>query len=66
MKRRNVIGLALCTSLAAVWFSLQFQTSASEPTVVADEEMKPVDVNMHDFMEGMFQGPYRRVKVAME
>ncbi len=66
MKRRNVIGLALCTSLAAVWFSLQFQTSASEPTVVADEEMKPVDVNMHDFMEGMFQGPYRRLKVAME
>jgi hypothetical protein len=28
--------------------------------------MKPLDVNMHDFMEGMFQVPYRRLKVAME
>jgi cytochrome c556 len=25
----------------------------------------PVDVNMHDFMEGMFQAPYRRLKVAL-
>ena len=25
----------------------------------------PVDTNMHDFMEGVFQGPYRRLKVSM-
>src|SRR5947207_3200820 len=26
---------------------------------------KPVPVNMHDFMEGVFQSPYRRLKAAM-
>jgi hypothetical protein len=25
----------------------------------------PVDTNMHDFMEGVFQGPYRRLKTGM-
>lgn len=25
----------------------------------------PVDVNMHDFMEGVFQAPYRRLKAGM-
>lgn len=66
MIRRIVIGLALCTSLAVIWLNFQPQISASETTVVADEEIKPVDVNMHDFMEGMFQVPYRRLKAAME
>lgn len=28
-------------------------------------EIVPVPVNMHDFMEGVFQGPYRRLKTAM-
>lgn len=65
-KKRNVIFLALCTSLAVIWLSFQLQISASEPTILVDDELKPVDVNMHDFMEGMFQAPYRRLKVAME
>ena len=26
---------------------------------------KPVETSMHDFMEGVFQGPYRRLKTAM-
>ncbi|MFM8328044.1 MAG: hypothetical protein ACKN9U_24550, partial [Pirellulaceae bacterium] len=38
-------------------------TASSEGT---DAAIKPVDVNMHDFMEGMFQAPYRRLKTAME
>ncbi len=25
----------------------------------------PVDVSMHDFMEGVFQGPYRRLKASI-
>ena len=28
-------------------------------------EIVPVDTNMHDFMEGMFQAPYRRLKVSI-
>ena len=28
-------------------------------------EIVPVPVNMHDFMEGMFQAPYRRLRPAM-
>ncbi len=66
MKRRNAMYLTLCTTLVVICLSFLLQTSASEPTVGADEEIKPVDVNMHDFMEGMFQAPYRRLKVAME
>lgn len=66
MKRRIIICLALCSSLSVIWLNFQFQTTAAEPTGVADEEIKPLDVNMHDFMEGMFQAPYRRLKVAME
>lgn len=66
MKKRNVVCLALGTSLAVIWLSFMLQISASEPTTVAADELKPVDVNMHDFMEGMFQAPYRRLKVAME
>ena len=38
-------------------------TASSEGT---DAAIKPVDVNMHDFMEGMFQAPYRRLETAME
>ena len=34
----------------------------SNPSVA---ELVPVDTNMHDLMEGMFQAPYRRLKVAI-
>jgi mono/diheme cytochrome c family protein len=36
---------------------------ASEPAT--ELELKPVDVTMHDFMEGAFQFPYRRLKELM-
>ena len=47
--------------------------SAMAPTTAADEPAKAtpapvpasVPVSMHDFMEGVFQSPYRRLKVAM-
>ena len=43
---------------------------AEPPAVRAEEKAPaaaqvPVDVNMHDFMEGVFQAPYRRLKTAM-
>jgi hypothetical protein len=57
---------AMCACLAVIWLNYLRQISASEPILVADEEIRPVDVNMHDFMEGMFQVPYRRLKAAME
>jgi hypothetical protein len=62
----TAIFFALSSSLAVVWLSNQFQISASELAILQDQEIKPVDVNMHDFMEGLFQVPYRRLKVAME
>lgn len=66
MKRRIGFGLTLCTSLAVAGLSFLLQTSAAEPTEAAVDEIRPLDVNMHDFMEGVFQSPYRRLKVAME
>ncbi len=66
MKRRIAICLALCASLTVIWLNFQPSISASETSASTEGEMKPVNVNMHDFMEGMFQVPYRRLKVAME
>ncbi len=38
---------------------------SANSTYIAPPELVPVDTNMHDFMEGMFQLPYRRLKEAM-
>ena len=35
------------------------------PVAIDDAGVEPVDVNMHDFMEGVFQGPYRRLKESI-
>ena len=35
------------------------------PAANLELEIVPVDTNMHDFMEGMFQAPYRRLKVSI-
>jgi len=50
--------------------SMSYAFFPSQPTQarsvsLADPQMKPLDVNMHDFMEGLFQAPYRRLKVSM-
>ncbi|MFN7628223.1 MAG: hypothetical protein ACK5PZ_15455 [Pirellula sp.] len=50
-------------SLTCVFFPSQ--PTQARPTSLADAQIKPLDVNMHDFMEGMFQAPYRRLKVSM-
>lgn len=35
------------------------------PSIAPLADIVPVDTNMHDFMEGMFQSPYRRLKEAI-
>ena len=44
------------------------QNTVSQPSTIAtatSTPIVPVDTNMHDFMEGMFQAPYRRLKEAV-
>lgn len=65
MKKLTVLMLIVGGSFVITWLNYQPQLIATEPTP-ADEALKPVDVNMHDLMEGMFQVPYRRLKIAME
>ena len=55
--------LCIATCLTApIWFSSQLTAKSVSPLA---GELKPVDVNMHDFMEGVFQAPYKRLKIAM-
>jgi hypothetical protein len=51
--------------LAVPWVLCPSQPTLARPVNLADPQIKPLDVNMHDFMEGMFQAPYRRLKVSM-
>lgn len=55
--------VALFGSLGlGVFFQPNANAIPSAPTV---PEIVPVDTNMHDFMEGMFQAPYRRLKESI-
>ena len=65
MRKLTLFTLILGSAFAITWLNFQPKITATEPTPV-DDAIKPVDVNMHDLMEGMFQVPYRRLKVAME
>ncbi len=53
--------VAACFSLPS-WVSSRI--SANSKTSEAGA-VKPIDVNMHDFMEGVFQAPYKRLKTSM-
>lgn len=68
MRKFPLLSLALGAAVTVTWLSYdQPEISATEPLAAeVDEALKPVDVNMHDLMEGMFQLPYRRLKTAME
>ncbi len=41
------------------------EVAAGQDEPASDSGLKPVDVTMHDFMEGAFQAPYRRLKELM-
>ena len=62
--------ISICLVLIAIcmlcFSSIPSQNPGGKLTEETDTAIKPVDVNMHDFMEGMFQAPYRRLKTAME
>lgn len=67
MTRSFFVSTAFLAFIAAAisipsWVSsrLSANTQPTEAGVV-----KPIDVNMHDFMEGVFQAPYKRLKTSM-
>ncbi len=52
--------------IGSVGLGAYFQSTANAiPAHSLPPELVPVDTNMHDFMEGMFQSPYRRLKEAI-
>ena len=52
--------------IGSVALGVYFQPTANAvPTPGFPLDIVPVDTNMHDFMEGMFQAPYRRLKVSI-
>ena len=56
-------GVAILGSLILGTHLLVPVSAHSTPNALI--ELKPVDTNMHDFMEGMFQAPYRRLKESI-
>lgn len=40
-------------------------TASAVPSNALPLDLVPVDTSMHDFMEGMFQSPYRRLKESI-
>lgn len=60
----SLIFLSLITACIALPSWLASRVSANSSSTEAGT-VKPIDVNMHDFMEGVFQAPYKRLKVAM-
>lgn len=68
MKSTFRIGI-LVAMVGSLGLGAYFQSAAvAISSNNAAAEMVPVDTNMHDLMEGMFQAPYRRLKesIAME
>lgn len=56
----------VCLAAALLGAGFVIGTGGPAPARAAEKaELVPVPVNMHDFMEGMFQAPYRRLKPAM-
>jgi hypothetical protein len=58
---------ALVLAVVGIWTLHVAPSSRAEAG--ADDQPKttpvPVETSMHDFMEGVFQGPYRRLKTAI-
>lgn len=54
-------GLLGCVVSGLAFFGPGDSTVSASPTKL-DELYKPMDVNMHDYMEGVFESSYRRLK----
>jgi len=56
----------VAVAIALVASGICFQPKAiAIPASAPAIDIVPVDTNMHDLMEGMFQAPYRRLKEAI-
>jgi len=56
----------LVALIGSLGLGVFFQPNAiAIPSAPPALEIVPVDTNMHDFMEGMFQAPYRRLKESI-
>jgi len=62
VKSLNRVGLLIAVVGLIGLGAYPEQTAVAVPTPTL---IVPVDTNMHDFMEGMFQAPYRRLKEAL-
>jgi len=51
--------------IGTVALGAYFQPTANAVPARLALEIVPVDTNMHDLMEGMFQAPYRRLKASI-
>jgi mono/diheme cytochrome c family protein len=56
-----VFGIAITSAI----FVSTTASDADETSTAVEHNPKAVDVSMHDFMEGVFQSPYRRLKQSM-
>jgi hypothetical protein len=76
LENRRMRARTFLTASALVIFALGASQADITPATPANAANKapdkapagtpvPVETSMHDFMEGVFQGPYRRLKVSM-
>jgi hypothetical protein len=67
MRTRTFIA-ASAFALVGLWVTragLPQPAPANAAEKAGEKAPVPVDTSMHDFMEGVFQGPYKRLKTAM-
>lgn len=64
MRKLACLVVFLGLSVVLSW-SVESVSVAALDNAQAKTNAEPVPVNMHDFMEGVFQAPYRRLKAGM-
>lgn len=65
MKFSIQFGIVFVLIASAVTGGYLQPSATAVPSNSPPTDIVPVDTNMHDFMEAMFQTPYRRLKEAM-
>lgn len=62
---KRTVSAVLILIVCGVCFNLLTRAGTAQTAESESGKIKPVEVSMHDFMEGMFQAPYRRLKPAI-
>ncbi|MFV0444166.1 MAG: hypothetical protein ACK5Q5_11410 [Planctomycetaceae bacterium] len=62
---RTLLSLSGCLALAACWLSAPESRSLAAPAKESAASTKPVEPDMHEFMEYVFQPTFKRLKPAM-